>query len=169
MRQLAGELGCSPMTPYRYFKDKDEILAAVRTAAFDRFSDALQAAADDDPDADKESLPQRVCRAYVGFALSQPHTYRLMFDLMQPDEEAYPALAKATDRARGLMTRHLAGGVADQSSEEQDRFGQAQWAAVHGALMLHLAGKLPAETEVGSLVEAMIQGLRQCASAALPA
>jgi AcrR family transcriptional regulator len=41
MRQLAAELGCSPMTPYRYFKDKDEILAAVRAAAFDRFSEAL--------------------------------------------------------------------------------------------------------------------------------
>jgi len=42
MRQLAAELGCSPMTPYRYFRDKDEILAAVRASAFDRFSDALE-------------------------------------------------------------------------------------------------------------------------------
>ena len=30
MRQLAAALGVSPMTPYRYFKDKDAILAAVR-------------------------------------------------------------------------------------------------------------------------------------------
>ena len=33
MRQLAAELGVSPMTPYRYFADKDDILAAVRTRA----------------------------------------------------------------------------------------------------------------------------------------
>ena len=45
MRQLADELGCSPMTPYRYFKDKEEILAAVRTAAFDRFAAVMEAAA----------------------------------------------------------------------------------------------------------------------------
>ena len=45
MRQLADALGCSPMTPYRYFRDKDAILAAVRTAAFDRFAEALEAAA----------------------------------------------------------------------------------------------------------------------------
>jgi len=38
MRQLADALGCSPMTPYRYFRNKDEILAAVRTAAFERFA-----------------------------------------------------------------------------------------------------------------------------------
>ena len=45
MRQLADALGCSPMTPYRYFRDKDEILAAVRAAAFDRFASALEEAA----------------------------------------------------------------------------------------------------------------------------
>ena len=44
MRQLAAELGVSPMTPYRYFKDKDDILAAVRTIGFDRFAETLEAA-----------------------------------------------------------------------------------------------------------------------------
>ncbi|MDI1364126.1 MAG: helix-turn-helix domain containing protein, partial [bacterium] len=34
MRQLATAMGVSPMTPYRYFKDKDAILAAVRAEAF---------------------------------------------------------------------------------------------------------------------------------------
>ena len=32
VRQLAQELGCSAMTPYRYFRDKNEILAAVTAA-----------------------------------------------------------------------------------------------------------------------------------------
>ena len=44
MRQLAAALGVSPMTPYRYFRDKDEIIDAVRTSAYDRFADALEAA-----------------------------------------------------------------------------------------------------------------------------
>ena len=30
MRQLAEALGCSPKTPYRYFKDKADILAGAR-------------------------------------------------------------------------------------------------------------------------------------------
>jgi AcrR family transcriptional regulator len=34
MRQLAVALGVSPMTPYRYFRDKDEIIDAVRTSAY---------------------------------------------------------------------------------------------------------------------------------------
>ena len=32
MRQLAAELGVSPMTPYRYFADKEDILRAHRIA-----------------------------------------------------------------------------------------------------------------------------------------
>ena len=32
MRQLASELGVSPMTPYRYFKDKDAVFEAVVVA-----------------------------------------------------------------------------------------------------------------------------------------
>jgi len=44
MRELAAELGVSAMTPYRYFKDKEDILAAVRARAFNRFADALETA-----------------------------------------------------------------------------------------------------------------------------
>jgi AcrR family transcriptional regulator len=42
MRLLAAELGVSAMTPYRYFKDKDEILSAIRARAFNRFADQLE-------------------------------------------------------------------------------------------------------------------------------
>ena len=50
MRQLAEALGCSPKTPYRYFKDKADILATVRAQAFAKFADALEAAVSDAPD-----------------------------------------------------------------------------------------------------------------------
>ena len=44
MRDLAAGIGVSSMTPYRYFKDKDEIINAVRTRAFTRLADAMDAA-----------------------------------------------------------------------------------------------------------------------------
>src|SRR5471030_1205990 len=67
MRQLATELGVSPMTPYRYFKDKDDILAAVRVSGFDRFSDALEAALASSSDAGEQA--GAVGDAYFRFAL----------------------------------------------------------------------------------------------------
>ena len=44
MRELAEAMGVSSMTAYRYFEDKDAILAAVRTRAFSRFAGAMEQA-----------------------------------------------------------------------------------------------------------------------------
>src|SRR5882724_12409180 len=79
MRQLADALGCSPMTPYRYFRNKDEILAAVRAAAFDRFATALEDATRTMGD-DLRGGGAAMSEAYIRFALSDPDAYRLMFD-----------------------------------------------------------------------------------------
>src|ERR1700748_906445 len=57
MRQLAEALGCSPKTPYRYFKDKADILATVRAQAFGKFADALEAASKA-PTAEQRGLSQ---------------------------------------------------------------------------------------------------------------
>src|SRR5271166_6771452 len=105
LRALTAELGVSAMTPYRYFKDKDEILAAVRARAFDRFAEALEAAvAVEGPAVVKAGA---VYDAYVKFAFGEPTSYRLMFDLSQPNEEQFPELVTATTRARATMTDYV--------------------------------------------------------------
>src|SRR5438105_3118406 len=83
MRELASELGVSAMTPYRYFRDKDEILAAVRARAFTRFAEALEAGMAIPGDALGKAAA--VYDAYVDFAFGEPASYRLMFDLSQPN------------------------------------------------------------------------------------
>src|SRR3954454_11523666 len=76
VRQLAAELGVSPMTPYRYFKDKDAMLAAVRARAFDGFAQAMEAA-----HAAFLEHGRAADSAYVDFALDNPAAYKLMFDV----------------------------------------------------------------------------------------
>src|SRR5215470_16054016 len=100
MRQLADALGCSPMTPYRYFRNKDAILAAVRTAAFDRFAVALETAARRTR-GDLQAQGRAVGEAYLRFALSEPEAYRLMFDLSQPHPTAILSWS-APPAARGI-------------------------------------------------------------------
>src|SRR5258708_27185609 len=70
MRQLAAELGVSPMTPYRYFQDKDDILAAVRTNAFNRFAETLEAAREAGSDAREKG--RATGEAYVTVAVEPP-------------------------------------------------------------------------------------------------
>lgn len=139
MRELAKELGCSAMTPYRYFRDKDEILAMVRAAAFNRFAARLEAAAKLAP-ATEHSV---VSDAYVAFALDEPHAYRLMFDLTQP-EAAYPKLTAASQRAWKLLRTHFEQLVATGILEgDPQLIGYAYWASLHGFTMLALANQLP--------------------------
>jgi len=80
MRQLAEALGCSPKTPYRYFKDKADILATVRAEAFARFSDALEQAAASA--ADPLERGRHVAEAYLKFALGNPHAYRAVGNIL---------------------------------------------------------------------------------------
>ena len=146
MRQLADALGCSPMTPYRYFRNKDEILAAVRAAAFDRFAAALEGAVAGA--GDPAVAGQAVGQAYVRFALEDPDGYRLMFDVAQPHPDRYPELMRSSSRARATMTASIealvAAGVFHGTPE---LLGLAFWSAMHGLVMLHLAGKLPGEPD----------------------
>jgi AcrR family transcriptional regulator len=137
MREMADALGVSSMTPYRYFADKDAILAAVRTRAFCRFAEAMEAARD---------RPQpRSGNAYLDFALANPAGYRLMFDVSQPTFAKYPELVKAMDRARLTMTdglRDLA--AAGRFKGDVELTGYVYWSTMHGAVMLELAGLLDA-------------------------
>jgi AcrR family transcriptional regulator len=133
MRQMADALGVSSMTPYRYFKDKDDILAAVRTRAFTRFAVAMESA----------RAKPRAGNAYLDFALANPAAYRLMFDVSQPTFAEYPELVQAMDRARLTMgggLRELA--ASGRFSGDVELAAYVYWSTMHGAVMLELAGLL---------------------------
>jgi AcrR family transcriptional regulator len=141
MRELAAELGVSAMTPYRYFKDKEDILAAVRARAFNRFAASLEAAFASDGTAEHKA--ETVYAAYSAFAFREPAAYKLMFDLTQPDESLYPDLVKANSRARATMTDYVRSMVDEGLFEgDPDLIGHVVWSALHGAIVLKLAGKL---------------------------
>ena len=143
MRQLAEALGCSPMTPYRYFRNKEEILAAVRAAAFDRFASALEEAARKTR-GDLRAGGEAMGEAYIRFALGDPDAYRLMFDLSQPHPDRYPELVRASARARHMMSAALEALVkAGIFAGDPQLLGYVFWATMHGLVVLHLAGKLP--------------------------
>ena len=141
MRQLAEALGCSPKTPYRYFKDKADILATVRAQAFGRFADALEKAATAAPDT--ASRGRAIGEAYLTFALKNPHAYRIMFDIEAPIDPTHPELGPQAERAARYITRsaeELAG--AGAIDVDPILFGWTNWAALHGIVMLHQAGML---------------------------
>ena len=132
----------SPKTPYRYFKDKAEILATVRAQAFARFADALEAAAGKGPD-DPVARAKRVGDAYHRFARENPHAYRIMFEIDAPVDDKHPELGPAAEHATRFITRGAEELVAAGAMDVDPKlFGYTMWAGMHGIVMLHQSGML---------------------------
>jgi AcrR family transcriptional regulator len=150
MRQVAEALGCSPKTPYRYFKDKADILATVRAEAFSRFADTLEAAA---AGGEKPlDRARRVGDAYLRFADQHPHAYRIMFEIDQPIGEEHPDLLRESKRARSFITRQAEDMVkAGLIDADPLLFGWSMWAAMHGLVMLKQAGMLDHGPDIRTL------------------
>jgi len=161
LRSLAAELGVSPMTPYRYFENKEELFAMVRTEAFRRFADTQRdaAASSNDPGVALQVLGM----AYVQFALDEPAAYRIMFELQQAPAGTYPELER--EQARAFSYLHAAVQAAvDERLLEGDALSRAHmlWAKVHGLVSLHLAGKL----EMGRSLQDLLPRVLDTPSAA---
>lgn len=164
MRKLAAELSVSPMTPYRYFENKEEILAAVRTHAFERFSDVMEAGFASPGDATERA--SGAGNAYVRFALDNPQSYQLMFGITQ-NSAPYPDLTHAIERARTAMTRHIYPLIeAGVLAGDANLIGHVYWASLHGALMLHFAGSLTSDCDVDRLLDASLTAITAGFSAA---
>jgi AcrR family transcriptional regulator len=159
LRNIAQELGSSAMTPYRYFENKADIFAAVRERAYRRFIEAQEAAfaVTDDPLGRLLNLRN----AYYDFALCEPHSYRVMFQLDQEAPEDYPELLAESDRGFGFLRRAVEGATeAGYFDGDSLTIAHMLWAHVHGLITLHLAGKLSCGMSFEALRDAPLPTLR---------
>lgn len=151
MRQLAGRLGISAMTPYRYFKDKDAIISEMRGRAFQSFADWLEIHLAF-PAADYTGLGQ-VCARY---AIKEPSQYRLMFALVQPVSLMSPLHVAQERRVRDIIAAHLRPLTnRNPLNGDPERLNVVFWSVLHGAGALYMAGKLSDREFARALCDAM--------------
>jgi AcrR family transcriptional regulator len=93
--------GVSPAAPYRHFRDRDELLASVALRGFHRFEAAL-AQAWDEGRPDVFFAFDRLGKAYLDFARSEPAYYSAMFEAGIP-LATNPELREAGDRAFAVL------------------------------------------------------------------
>jgi len=160
LRAIATEVGCSPMTPYRYFQSKEEIFAVVRAEAFRRFADAQERGIRgiDDP----ADCLAALGRVYVDFAKRDPESYRLMFELGQAPASDNAELHAEGERAWRIIHDAVARAVAAGVLEgDPDTLAHVFWATVHGLVSLGLAGKLELGRSLDDLIEPVMTMLLQ--------
>ena len=163
-RRLAKEARTSTMAVYTHFGGMQALVREIVVEGFRRFAEHVtDQPQTDDPAADLAEM----AFAYRENALENPHLYSVMFGAtslggyrLAPEERevgryTFVVLADAVERAMdaGRLRRDDPGVVAEQL-----------WSAMHGFVMLELAGlhpisKNPPEDVLRPMMNALIAGL----------
>jgi AcrR family transcriptional regulator len=99
--EAARYAGVSPAAPYRHFRDRDELLASVALRGFVEFEAKLARAWDGGKPEALAAL-ERLGKAYLEFARTQPAHYAAMFEA-GVSVAADPQLRAASDRAFSVL------------------------------------------------------------------
>lgn len=145
LREAARRAGVSPAAPQHHFGDARGLMTAVATLGFEGLCAALEAA-DDAAGDGSDRRARRICgqgAAYVGFALSEPARFDVMWRKARIDD-ADPAYRAAAARAFELLAAAVEGrparaGATPDASPPDPR-AIACWSLVHGFARLALDG-----------------------------
>ena len=150
LREVARRAGVSHNAPYRHFRDKDALLAAVAAQGFRELTRAMRDAGER-----KSNTLDRLKQsglAYVAFAVRRPEHFTVMFDApviackdpeyLQASQEAFNTLVNYIRNCQdeGLLP---AGNTLERTLYA--------WSLVHGIAKLAVAGRFPFRTKAGML------------------
>jgi AcrR family transcriptional regulator len=147
LREVARRAGVSHNAPYRHFRDRDDLMAAVAAQGFRELTRAMIEAA-----AAKSQALERLKHAglaYVTFALRRPEHFTVMFDApvskrKHPDSAAAGEESFAT--LLGFVRRCQQAGRLRSGDLRQ--LALLAWTMVHGIAKLAITGRLPFHSNV---------------------
>lgn len=160
MREAARRAGVSPAAPAHHFGDARGLLTAVATGAFLDLQDALRAANAEGGDGKARLHAQG--RAYIGFGLSNPARFDLMWrcDALNRNDPAYMA---ASAGAFSLLHEAVTGfAVRPEQLCDDDKPGIdvraiSAWSLVHGFTTLARQGNV--DPRMPGLIDGVLAAL----------
>ena len=99
--EAARQAGVSPAAPYRHYRDRDALMADVARRGFEKFEKQL-AEAWDEGRPNLRAAFERLGKAYLGFARTEPAYFSAMFESGLSLSE-HPELQEAGDRAFAVL------------------------------------------------------------------
>lgn len=161
VRRVAAAAGCSTISIYHYFENKQGLLDAVLVAGHERLRQVQSAArAGGDPAGDVRDT----CLAYREVALQHPHLFQVMFgpvgrgagrpvaDVQAPARENYAAFVD--------VVRRWDAQVGLREAPEVVAYGL--WATGHGMVMLEITERAPGEHRAeryAATIDALMRGV----------
>jgi AcrR family transcriptional regulator len=149
LRALTRRTGVSHAAPYRHFRDRESLLAALAAEGFAMLGLAQREAA-------AAGGLRAMGEAYVRFALAHPERFRLMFG-GQIRIERHPALREVATKTFAGLSGALAAHVSDAPGAGEASI--AAWALVHGLSHLLLERKLAGAPREPARMEAFVRAV----------
>jgi AcrR family transcriptional regulator len=144
LRELARKAGVSHNAPYRHFRSKEDLVAALAAEAFRQLTASLRAAMASAGNPGEKLRDSAI--AYLRFALQNPSRFQVMFHASF-DRMNYPEYIAAYEETLAVVE----GLVRNCGWEDTETATSLVWSSVHGIVELGLSGRLyngdPAELE----------------------
>jgi AcrR family transcriptional regulator len=162
LREVAKATGVSHSAPYRHFRDKNSLLAALGTVGYRRLAEAMEACIADHPDAPLAQLNQ-ASHAYVDLAIRHPQMLNLMFGgVLQPEEWSDELIEESNRAFEGLLNIIRNGQQAGlYVTGDTEEMALLVWSTVHGFSMLCSAGHLRDIADDKEKIHALVDSMGQ--------
>lgn len=103
LREIARSAGFSHMAPYKHFKDKEALFAAIVQQGFEKLSaDFLKI---ERAVFEPEKRYFQMGEAYIRFATKNPHQFKLMFSGFLENADDHPYVKEASDACFSYLLR----------------------------------------------------------------
>jgi AcrR family transcriptional regulator len=142
LREVARRAGVSHNAPYRHFRDRDDLMAAVAAQGFRELTQAMVQAAAHQTDA--VNRLKRAGLGYVTFALRRPEHFTVMFDAPISKRQHQDSAAAGEQAFSTLIGFVKACQEAGQfAAGDSLKIALLAWTMVHGIAKLAITGRLP--------------------------
>lgn len=156
LREVGRRAGVSHNAPYKHFKSKEDLLAAIASRELDRQSRAMGDAAS------KTGKPieklRRLMHGYIRWARAYPQRFQLTFGAWKQQSQEL-GMAASRSRARLIDLAHTAQRAGELPPGNPERIAYLMLALAHGAVDLALSGHLSAKGKGGADPEMLIDDL----------
>jgi AcrR family transcriptional regulator len=103
LREIARSAGFSHMAPYKHFKDKEALFAAIVEQGFEKLSADFLRIEQDVLDPEKRYF--QMGEAYIRFATNNPQQFKLMFSGFLENSDDHPRVKEVSDECFTYLLR----------------------------------------------------------------
>lgn len=163
LRAAAQLAGVSHAAPYRHFRDKRALVAAIAERGFRMLTASMRAEVATVGSGDIRERLIALGVGYLKFATASPAYLHVIFGGVLCQEDIPPSLAEAGDEAYQTLRAEVAAGIERGALRPGDVDVQALacWSLVHGFSTLVINGALPVDVAQAQrqMIEALLRSL----------